>query len=225
MQRRFGGVKLPLRQLGQIREKTVKNAIFSMVMLAALGFGNAAVAADYTCQDLIWGTWTVDHPEVPSACDSVVVRDGITYAKFNTTFDREFNDGSVKLRLEKPDGSFAVDTFSPPDGFKISLPASALPGVVGGETPFAKTPPGQTPFGKLPTGAALRLYVPEGEVFTLPVEEVVVVEEVVEVEPYVAPEPAPAMLPSTASQLPLVGLLGGIFVLLGGALAGLRRRF
>ena len=204
----------------------MKKAIFSMVMLAALGFGNAAVAADYTCQDLIWGKWTVDHPEVPSACDAVVVRDGITYAKFNTTFNRELNDGSVKLRLNKPGGGFVVDTFRPPEGFKISLPASAMPGVVGGETPFAKIPPGQSPFGKLPTGAPLRLYVPEGEGFTLPVEEVVVVvEEVVEVEPYVAPEPKPAMLPSTASQLPLVGLLGGIFVLLGSALAGLRRRF
>ncbi len=203
----------------------MNKTIFSTLILAALALSHPAMAADYTCEDLIWGEWTADHPDIPSACDAVVVRDGVTYAKFNTTFDREFNDGSVKLRLNKPDGSFAVDTFSPPDGFKISLPASAVPGVVGGETPFARTPPGQSAFGKLPTGAALRLYVPEGQVFTLPVEEVVVVEEVVEVEPYVAPEPAPVMLPSTASQLPLIGLLGGIFVLLGGALAGMRRRF
>jgi len=52
------------------------------------------------------------------------------------------------------------------------------------------------------------------------------VEEVEEVEVYVAPEPepAPVALPSTASYLPLLGGLGGIFVLLGGVIAGLRRR-
>ena len=203
-------------------EKAVKK-LFSIMMVVAWACGGTAAAAP-TCQDLIWGDWTVDHPDVASACDSVVVRDGITYAKFNTTFDREFNDGSVKLRLEKPDGGFVVDTFKPPEGFKISLPSSAMPGVVGGETPFAKTTPGESPWGKLPAGSALRLYVPEGEMFTVVVEEVVVVEAVEGVEPYV-PEPAPVALPSTASALPLVGTLGGIFVLLGGLLAGIRRRF
>lgn len=193
-------------------------------MVVAWGFGGNAMAADYTCKDLIWGGWTVNHPDIASACDSVVVRDGVTYAKFNTVFDREFNDGSVKLRLNKPDGSFVVDTFKPPEGFRISLPTTTAPGVVGGETPFSKTPPGESPWGKLPTGTKLRLYVPEGQGFTLP--EVVVVEEVEEVEVYVAPEPepAPVALPSTASYLPLLGGLGGIFVLLGGVIAGLRRR-
>jgi len=202
----------------------VKKTLMSMLVVFAWTFGGPAVAADYTCQDLIWGDWVADHPEIPSACDSVVVRDGITYAKFNTVFDREFNDGKVKLRLNKPDGSFAMDTFSPPEGFKITLPKSETPAAVGGETPFARTPPGQSPFGKLPPGTPLRLYVPEGVGFTLPVEEVVIFEEVEEVEVYVAPEPEPVALPSTASHLPLVGLLGGIFVLLGGVLAGLRRR-
>jgi hypothetical protein len=193
------------------------------MLVVAWAFGGNAMAADYACQDLIWGGWTVDHPDIASACDSVVVRDGVTYAKFNTVFDREFNDGAVKLRLNKPDGSFVVDTFKPPEGFRISLPATMAPGVVGGETPFSKTPPGESPWGKLPTGTKLRLYVPEGQGFTLPAE-VVVVEEVEEVEVYVAPEPAPVALPSTASHLPLLAGLGGIFVLLGGIIAGLRRR-
>jgi hypothetical protein len=43
-----------------------------------------------------------------------------------------------------------------------------------------------------------------------PVEEVVVVEEVV--------------MPTTASPLPLFGLAGGLFVMLGTAVAFLRRR-
>lgn len=203
----------------------MRNIVSSMLLVAALAFAGPTLGADYTCDDLIWSDWVKDHRDVPSACDSLVVREGITYAKFNTVFDREFNDGKVKLRLNKPDGSFAMDTFSPPDGFKISLPDSATPAAVGGETPFARTPPGQSPFGKLPPGTPLRLYVPAGGLFSLPVEEVMIVEEVEEVEVYVAPEPEPVMLPSTASHLPLVGLLGGLFVLLGGVLAGLRRRY
>jgi LPXTG-motif cell wall-anchored protein len=45
------------------------------------------------------------------------------------------------------------------------------------------------------------------------------------VEAYVAPPPAPEpVLPTTASPLPLIGLAGGLFVALGGLIAGIRRR-
>ncbi len=45
------------------------------------------------------------------------------------------------------------------------------------------------------------------------------------VEAYVAPPPPPAPeLPTTASPLPLIGLAGGLFIALGGLMAGLRRR-
>jgi len=45
-----------------------------------------------------------------------------------------------------------------------------------------------------------------------------------EVEPYVAPEPEVVVMPTTASHLPLIGLAGGLFLMLGGALGALRRR-
>lgn len=192
----------------------MKKLLFPTLLVFAWAFSGSAIAADYTCQDLVWGEWTVDHPDVASACDSIVVRDGTTYAKFNATMNRAFNDGSVNLRLHKPDGTFVVDRFRPPEGFFIELPDSPS---------GQQIPAGETPFNDLPTGAAIRLYVPEGRGFTLPVEEVVVA-EVEEVEPYVAPEPEPVALPTTASHLPLAGLLGGLFVLLGGVFAGLRRR-
>jgi hypothetical protein len=38
------------------------------------------------------------------------------------------------------------------------------------------------------------------------------------------PEPAPAALPTTATQLPLLALLGGLMLLLGGAIGFLRSR-
>ena len=205
----------------------MRKIIFPLLAAFVWSFSGSALAADYVCADLVWGDWTVDHPEVASACDSVVVRDGVTYAKFNATFNRAFKDGSVSLRLHKPDGGFVVDTFTPPEGFMLSLPAAAggsSPALAGGETPFQRTPPGQSPFGQLPSGADIRLYVPEGRGFSLPAPEPEVqVAEVEEVEPYVAPEPEPVM-PTTASHLPLIGLLGGMFVMLGGILARVRRR-
>jgi len=39
------------------------------------------------------------------------------------------------------------------------------------------------------------------------------------------PEPAPAALPTTATQVPLFALLGGLLILLGGAVSFVRTRF
>lgn len=87
----------------------------------------------------------------------------------------------------------------------------------------------QTRMQDLQPGQKIRIYYREtetGRVIVLsPPEEtevVTVVEEVAPPPP--APEPPPAMLPSTASTLPLLGLLGMGFVGLGGGIAAWRRR-
>ncbi len=89
----------------------------------------------------------------------------------------------------------------------------------------------QTRLQDLQPGQKIRIYYREtetGRVIVLsPPEEtevVTMVEEVEVMEPPPAPEPPPAMLPSTASALPLLGLLGLGFVGLGGGVAAWRRR-
>ena len=48
-------------------------------------------------------------------------------------------------------------------------------------------------------------------------------EPVVEPEPMPEPEPEPVVLPKTGSQLNWLALMGGLFLLLGGALRFSRR--
>lgn len=194
----------------------------AVMLLAAAGLLTGGVAQAATCQDLQWGDWIVDHPDVDDACSEVIVRDGVTYAKFNTTYQGSLNDGSIKLRLHKPDGSFAVDTFKPPEGFTVGLPenTAVAAGMPAGDTEF-RTISGMRAWEQIPPGTDLRLYVPEGRWFTVIEEEVVVVEEV---EPYVAPEPEVVVMPTTASHLPLIGLAGGLFLMIGGLVGAARRR-
>ena len=194
----------------------------AVMLLAAAGLLTGGVAQAATCQDLQWGDWIVDHPDVDDACSEVIVRDGVTYAKFNTTYQGSLNDGSIKLRLHKPDGSFAVDTFKPPEGFTVGLPenTAVAAGMPAGDTEF-RTISSARAWDQIPAGTDLRLYVPEGRWFTVIEEEVVVVEEV---EPYVAPEPEVVVMPTTASHLPLIGLAGGLFLMIGGLAGAARRR-
>ena len=186
----------------------MKKIVFAVVCAVGwLATSGAVSAQEPTCADLQWGEWVADRPYIQSSCAGVVERNGVLYAKFNATMERYFNNGDVKLRIHAPDGSWNVDTFRPPKDF--------LADVDGQPTAFAD----------IPSGKDIRVYVPEGR-FTLvsfeedviveaivveePVEEVVVVEEVV--------------MPTTASPLPLFGLAGSLFVMLGAGIAFLRRR-
>jgi hypothetical protein len=90
----------------------------------------------------------------------------------------------------------------------------------------------QTRLQDLQPGQKIRIYYREtetGRVIVLsPPEETEVVTVIEEPAPPPppppAPEPPPAMLPSTASIVPLFGLLGVGFMALGGGIAAWRRR-
>ena len=80
----------------------------------------------------------------------------------------------------------------------------------------------------------VNVYVPAGDAWTVPVAEeapaapvaaaAAPVAAAVVAEPEPEPEPAPAMLPTTATQVPMLALLGGLLVLLGGAVGFVRTR-
>jgi hypothetical protein len=189
-------------------EVLMKRIVASMIcVIGWMGLSGLASAQEPGCADLKWGDWVTERPYMPASCAGVVEKNGILYAKFNAKMERYFNNGDVKLRIFAPDGTWNVDTFRPPADFRADVDGQP------------------TPFSQIPTGKDIRVYVPEGR-FTLvsfdqevvveavpveePVEEVVVAEEVV--------------MPTTASPLPLIGLAGGLFVMLGGLAAFLRRR-
>ena len=173
---------------------------------AFLMWSGTAWSQDATCGDLDWGNFEAEYPGIGSACQGVVYRNGIAYAKFRAKMVRRFNDGSVNLRIIRPDETWFMETFNPPADFIVETAA------------------GPMTFDQVPAMGDINLYVPEGERFTI--VSVVEEDETVEiVEAYVAPPPPPApVLPTTASPLPLIGLAGGLFIALGGLVAGLRRR-
>ena len=173
---------------------------------AWLFWSGAAVGQTAVCTDLDWGGFEAEYPGIGSACQGVVYRNGIAYAKFDARMVRRFNDGSVNLRIIRPDDTWFVETFNPPADFIVETAAGVMT------------------FDKVPAMGAITIYVPEGDRFTI--GSVVEEDETVEiVEAYVAPPPPPApALPTTASALPLIGLAGGLFVALGGFVAGIRRR-
>lgn len=186
----------------------MKKIVFSLVCavgwLAATG---AVSAQEPTCADLKWGDWVAERPYIEDSCAGVVERDGVMYAKFNAIMERYFKNGDVKLRIIAPDGTWNVDTFRPPAGFLADVDGGAVP------------------FDKVPSGKDIRIYVPEGRFTLVSFEEEVVVEAIVVEEPVeevvVVEE---VVMPTTASPLPLIGLAGGLFVMLGGLAGFLRRR-
>jgi hypothetical protein len=178
-------------------------------LLAAAAFifwSGSAWSQTATCGDLDWGNFEAEYPGIGAACQGVVYRNGIAYAKFRAKMVRRFNDGTVNLRIIRPDETWFVETFNPPADFIVETAA------------------GPMTWAQVPAMGDVNLYVPEGERFTI--VSVVEEDETVEiVEAYVAPPPPPApALPTTASALPLIGLAGGLFVALGGLVAGIRRR-
>jgi len=186
----------------------MKRIVASLIcVIGWLGVSGAASAQEVGCADLKWGDWVAERPYMPTSCAGVVEKNGVMYAKFNAKMERYFNNGDVKLRIYAPDGSWNVDTFRPPSDFRADVDG---------------TP---TPFSKIPTGKDIRVYVPEGRFTLVSFEENVVVEAMPVEEPVeeVMVEEA-VVMPTTASPLPLIGLAGGLFVMLGGLAGYLRRR-
>ena len=175
-------------------------------VFAWLAIGGTAMAQDVTCADLKWGEWVAKRPYIEKSCAGVVERDGVRYAKFNAQMNRLLNNGDVSLRIIAPDGSWEVDTFRPPRDFRAEVDGTLMG------------------FDKIPSGKDIRIYVPEGRfsIVSIPVADEPVVEAVF-VEEVVVVEEEPEM-PTTASPLPLIGLAGGLFVMLGGLVGALRRR-
>jgi hypothetical protein len=184
----------------------MRKIIMALVAGTVWLWSGAAMSQATTCGDLDWGNFEAEYPGIGSACQGVVYRDGTAYAKFKAKMVRRFNDGTVNLRIIRPDGTWFVETFNPPDDFIVETAA------------------GPMTFATVPAMGDINVYVPEGERFTI--VSVVEEDETIEiVEAYVAPPPPPEpVLPTTASPLPLIGLAGGLFVALGGLIVGLRRR-
>jgi len=195
-----------------------KTIVLSMLLiLSALGFTATASAQSVNCNDLVWSPAVLaDNPNIGAACLGVMDRDGQTVARFHArVVSQSVNSTLVQWQL--PDGSWS--------DVQRRYPFRGAVAIIG-ENPVR--------VADLAARQEVNVYVPAGDAWSLPMAESAAPMAPAAAAPVAAaapmaaaepePEPAPAMLPTTATQMPMLALLGGLFVLLGGMVAFLRTR-
>ena len=172
--------------------------------LIALAFGSQAMAqGDLTCDDIEFSSAVTDnYPSIANACDAVIQRDGTLFARIQVEVLR-VRGNNLTFRVLNNDGTSG--------GSYTQNVGTSWRANIGGRSYRARD---------LVRGQQLNVY--------LPSDRWAFVHETVEEEPdmeaeVIAVVPAP-MLPKTASQLPLAGVLGGGLLLLGATLTLARRR-
>jgi len=184
-----------------------KKMVVAVGMALSLSAGSlmaqdAAESTTVTCADLNWSAEVLAaNPDIGKTCSAVWEKNGKLFAKVPIEVVR-VRGNRMTFRPVHTDGSMG-------DSRSIQLD-SAWRANIGGR---------QYRASDLMRGQNLNVYIPEDR-FALVVEDedgpdeadlVVIEEEVVE-------------MPTTASPLFLVGLVGGAFLALGGMLSGVRRR-
>ena len=195
-----------------------KTIMLSMLaILGGIGFASAAnaQAQGLTCDDLVWQpNILTDNPTINEACLGVVERNGQPVAKFKARVVRQSVNSTI-FQWQKPDGSWTDAQRRFPDrGFMAEV----------GDQPVRIL--------DLTARQEVNVYVPAGDVWAAPAAEEAPAAPVAAAAAPVAaavvaepePEPEPAMLPTTATQVPMLALLGGLLVLLGGAVGFVRTR-
>lgn len=188
----------------------MSNKMVAAVGLAlAVSAGSAlaestAMSGGVTCADLNWSAEILaNNPDIGRACEAVYEKDGRLYAKVPIEIVR-VRGNRMTFRPVYTDDSYG-------DSRSVVLASSWRANIDGR----------QYRASDLVRGQSLNVYIPEDR-FALVVEDESV-EGPVETE-MVAIEEEVVEMPTTASPLFLVGLVGGAFLALGGVLSGLRRR-
>jgi hypothetical protein len=194
-------------------KKTI--VLSTLVALGGLGFTAAASAANPTCDDLVWSpTILAENPNIGAACLDVIEKQGQTVAKFKARVVRQSVNSTI-VQWQLPDGSWSES--------QRRYPERGFTAHVGDQ---------QVRILDMAARQEVNVYVPAGEAWSVPMAESAAPMAAAAAAPVAAaaampepePEPAPVMLPTTATQVPMLALLGGLFVLLGGAIGFVRTR-
>jgi hypothetical protein len=193
--------------------KTTSLILTSTLLLA--GLAAAPAQAQVTCDDIDFTGQIMDRfPRANDACLAVVQRDGGQFAKFSAEVQR-VRGNTIYAKFKLPDGS-KTDTYS------FDMPADARVEIGGRQYRYRDLTP----------KTELNVYLPEGrwEVHVPHSDDFATASTVAVATPMMAADAGEresdmvAMLPKTASPLPLIGMLGGLLTSLGLVLYGIRRR-
>jgi hypothetical protein len=179
-----------------------------LILLFGMSFTLSASAADYTCADLTWSAKRLElNSNIANVCLEVVDRNGGTYAKLRARVVRQGVNSTV-VQYQHPDGSWSPSQRVFPEGFQALI--------AGKDVRISDLAPRQE----------LNVYIRGADNFTLPAPVVAAAPPPPPPPPAPEPEPEPepVALPTTATQLPLFALLGGLLLLMGGLVSVVRTR-
>ena len=179
--------------------------ITMLVLLGALGFTTTAQAA--SCSDVIWSADMLEaNPNVASACLGIVDKRGSQAVKLTARVVRQGVNSTI-VQWQLPDGSYTASERRFPE-------RGATAEIQGRTVRIVDMAPRQE----------VNVYIPMANNWSLPAPVVAAAPPPPPPAPAPEPEPEPEALPTTATQIPLFALLGGLFILLGGAVSFARTR-
>jgi hypothetical protein len=203
-----------LQERGREMKKSLKALIGAFVTSGVIFMAAPSAIAQqtYSCSDINFtGRVLSNFPDANRFCKEVVEKDGEMYAHFTAEFVRR-SGNQVELRFKNDSGGYHDETLwvDVPDGQRVKI---------NGRNLYVR---------QLERGDELDIYLPSDrwEVAQYDThEEFAAAPAVATYEIVDEPDDAgSSYLPSTASPLPLIGLLGGLFTSLGAGLAWLRIR-
>jgi len=192
-----------------------KTILLSMLTaLVGLGFTVTASAQSVTCNDIVWSPSVLaDNPNIGAVCLGVTEKDGKQVAQFRARVVRQSVNSTI-VQWQLPDGSWSESQRRYPErGFSAQIEGK------------------EVRIMDMNARQEVNVYVPAGDLWSVPAPAaapaaapVAAAAAPVAAAAAPEPEPAPAMLPTTATQVPMLALLGGLLLLLGGAVGIARTR-
>jgi LPXTG-motif cell wall-anchored protein len=192
--------------------------VILLVLLGATGFATTAQAA--TCDDVVYSaTMLESNPNIGDACLEVVQEEEISVLKFRASVVRQSVNSTI-VQWQLPDGSWT-------DPDRTYPPYGATARIGGKEVRISDLAPKQE----------VNVYIVSEGNWTLaegsgssaaPAPKAAATAAATSApaarKAAPAPEPMPRSLPKTATQVPMFALLGGLLILLGGAVSFVRTR-
>jgi hypothetical protein len=176
--------------------------------VACLGFSATAVADGHTCADVTFTPAVYERwPHADDACLEIVTRDdGNTYARFEAEVVSQSPSGTY-VRYTLQDGSKTPSRkVNPPEGFEAMIAGKGMA--------IADLQPRQK----------VNVYLPE-RAWAQPEPVAAAAPPPPPPPPPPEPEPEPEpVMPTTAGNAGWLALIGGLFLLLGGALRFARQQ-
>ena len=187
----------------------MKKTILISTLVAAGGLAFSATASAKGCGDVIWASeMLADNPNIATHCLDVVEKRGTMAVKLTARIVRQSVNSTV-VQFQQPDGSWSsAERRYPERGASAEIGDQAVK------------------IRDLAERQVVNVYVPMGDGnWSFPPEPVAAAAPPPPPPPPAPePEPEPEALPTTATQVPMFALLGGLFILLGGAVSFVRSR-